>query len=448
MRHPRAYFPLLSLVLGLAPLVATAQTPRYAPQFLGTFTPLGINATGEVIGGTTSAGASRGLVTRAGEAIQLLPLPPGMASSIAEDINDLGVVVGAVSPTTSPEFSGQAARWTPDGSGGYTVDLLGALPGQPVSRATAVNDLGDVVGYSSNGTFRYPVWFTAPSGVMDLSFTGIFDPVDINEQRVLVDQSFTVNRLDLDTMVAENLGIPGPNPFGSSYLATRSAAINESGQVAGAAILPTSTSCDREPARYTDGIGWEVFASCGPLNGAGDINDHGDVTMAVTLVSYVRLEGEGTFVVQDLIQSDVGQWFPYTNAVARINNAREMVISASNSVTGESGAVLLSPLHTTGVAAATSPATSVELSCAPNPFRPSTTIRYVLPQAETVSLTIFDVAGRVVRRLVADERRTAGPHEVRWNGADDAGGPVGSGVYFGRLDTSSGSRTSRMVRTP
>jgi hypothetical protein len=437
---------LLSFALGFAPLVATAQPPQYTPQFLGAFTPGRINAVGEIIGSTMSAGALRGLVVHTGQPLQLLPLPAGMMSSRAVDINDLGVIVGAVGPFSSPEFSSQAARWTPDGSGGFAVDLLGALPGQSISSAAAVNNLGDVVGYSSNGTFRYPVWFTAPGGVMDLSFTGVFDPVDINEQRVLVDQSFTVNRLDLDTMIAENLGVPGPNPFGTNYLATQSAAINESGQVAGAAILATSTSCDREPARYTDGVGWEVFAGCGPYNGAGDINDLGDITMTLNLVAYVRLEGQGTFVIQDAIVNTVGQWFPYSNASASINNAREMVISASNSTTGESGALLLIPAAATGAPSVARAEAMLDISSAPNPFRPATTIRYVLPRADTVTLTIHDVTGRLVRHLVAGEQRNAGPHEVRWDSTDDRGNLVSSGVYFGRLGTAAGSRTSRLVR--
>ena len=434
------------IVLVLAPLVALAQAPQYTPQFLGAFTPLGINESGQVIGHTTAAGNSRALVIRAGEAQQLLPLPVGMISSAALDINDLGVVVGAVGPFYDPEFAGRAARWTPDGMGGYTVDLLGALPGQSISRATAVNNLGDVVGYSSDGTFRYPVWFTAPGAPMNLSSTGIFDPVDINDQRVLVDQSFTVNRLDLNTMVRQNLGVPGPNFFGTNYMATRSAAINESGQVAGSALLATSTSCLNEPARYSDGTGWEVFATCGPNNGARDINDAGDITMSVNLVAYVRFEGEGSFVIQDLIVNDVGQWFPYSLASGSLNNSRQIVISASNPATGESGALLLTPEAATATPIALPTVAGLHLSAAPNPFRPATTIRYDLPRSGPVTLTIHDVSGRVVRHVLEGASQSAGTHFVPWSGDDDGGRIAGSGVYFVRLETAEGSRTGRLVR--
>lgn len=437
----------LAIALCLASRVALAQAPQYTPQFLGTFTPLGINESGLVLGRTTVAGNSRALVIRAGEVEQLLPLPAGMISSAALDLNDLGVVVGAVGAFYDPEFSGQAARWTPDDLGGYTVDLLGTLPGQSISRATAVNNLGDIVGYSSDGPFRYPVWFTAPDGPMNLSSTGIFDPVDINDQRVLVDQSFAVNRLDLNTMVAQNLGVPGPNPFGTSYLATRSAAINESGQVAGSAILASSTSCLNEPARYSDGIGWEVFASCGQFNGASDINDLGDIAMSVYLVAHVRFEGQGTFVIQDVIVNGVGQWFPYSVASGRLNNSRQILIAASNPATGQSGALLLTPVAATAAPSVRPAVAGLHLSAAPNPFRPATTIRYDLPRSGPVTLTIHDVSGRVVRHVVERASQQAGTHFAPWSGDDDGGRNAASGVYFVRLQTSEGSRTSRLVRT-
>jgi hypothetical protein len=79
------------------------------------------------------------------------------------------------------------------------------------------------------------------------------------------------------------------------------------------------------------------------------------------------------------------------------------------------------------------PGRRVHLSGArPNPFNPSTQILFEIPGSMHVSLVIYDVAGRMVRELV-DERREAGSHTVRWNGADASGRPVSSGVYYARL---------------
>ncbi len=68
----------------------------------------------------------------------------------------------------------------------------------------------------------------------------------------------------------------------------------------------------------------------------------------------------------------------------------------------------------------------------PNPFNPSTTIRYGLPAASEVVLEVYNVQGQRVRRLVAGHQ-TAGWHEVVWDGRGDHGQRLGSGVYVLRL---------------
>jgi hypothetical protein len=68
----------------------------------------------------------------------------------------------------------------------------------------------------------------------------------------------------------------------------------------------------------------------------------------------------------------------------------------------------------------------------PNPFNPSTTIRFSLPEARPVRLEVFDELGRTIRTLVSDQR-PAGSHVTVWDGRNDQGVAVGSGVYFYRL---------------
>jgi hypothetical protein len=70
----------------------------------------------------------------------------------------------------------------------------------------------------------------------------------------------------------------------------------------------------------------------------------------------------------------------------------------------------------------------------PNPFNPSTTIAFELPQDARVSLRIVDVAGRLVRELVQGDL-PAGTHRVTWNGTDQEGRPQASGVYLCQLVT-------------
>jgi agmatine deiminase len=81
----------------------------------------------------------------------------------------------------------------------------------------------------------------------------------------------------------------------------------------------------------------------------------------------------------------------------------------------------------------------------PNPFNPSTTIRYYLPERDVVTLSVYDVLGREVCRLVNGQEVSAGMHTIQWTGRDASGNQVSSGVYFYRLQTSLASITRKMV---
>jgi hypothetical protein len=80
----------------------------------------------------------------------------------------------------------------------------------------------------------------------------------------------------------------------------------------------------------------------------------------------------------------------------------------------------------------------------PNPFNPATTIPFDLAHDMHVKLTVFDISGRRVRMLV-DARMPAQQHRVAWNGLDDEGRRVASGLYLARLDTKGFSATKKLV---
>lgn len=81
---------------------------------------------------------------------------------------------------------------------------------------------------------------------------------------------------------------------------------------------------------------------------------------------------------------------------------------------------------------------------APNPFNPETHIRFDLPRETAVQLHVFDVLGQRVRTLVA-ESMPAGAHQVLWNGRDNRGVQVSSGVYFYRLQAGDFLQSRRML---
>jgi hypothetical protein len=80
----------------------------------------------------------------------------------------------------------------------------------------------------------------------------------------------------------------------------------------------------------------------------------------------------------------------------------------------------------------------------PNPFNPTTTIRFDIVRTSHVSLCVYDVSGRMVRSLV-DGKLPRASHVVDWDGRDDRGRPVASGVYFYRLHADDFAMTKKMV---
>ena len=73
----------------------------------------------------------------------------------------------------------------------------------------------------------------------------------------------------------------------------------------------------------------------------------------------------------------------------------------------------------------------------PNPFNASTTIRFSLTRRTQVNLSLFNIAGQRIRQLV-DEEKKSGTHRIVWDGQDQNGTAVSSGVYFYRLGTAEG----------
>jgi hypothetical protein len=284
--------------------------------------------------------------------------------------------------------------------------------------------------------YRLPVLFES-TGPVDLSATGIFDPCDVNDQRIVVDQSFTAKTLDLNTMMVEDLGIPQ-----GSYLATRAEAINDSGVIAGAAILATSTNCNHQAACHSGGE-WQILSICGQSNSAHDINALGDVIMQLNVAVWVNLVGIGSFEVENLISNDVGHWYVINSYGNALNRSRQIAVQAHNPTTGQSGAILLTPEEATVGVEATS-RQEARISIAPNPFVESTTIRFDSPRMDRAQITIHDVSGRLLRTLLhGDVDRQ---NSVSWDGRDADDRDLPSGVYCARISTGTEVRTEKVIK--
>lgn len=84
------------------------------------------------------------------------------------------------------------------------------------------------------------------------------------------------------------------------------------------------------------------------------------------------------------------------------------------------------------------------LSNYPNPFNPTTTIIYSLPEAADVHLSIYDLGGRLVSTL-ARGYHPGGKYQIQWNGADAEGRLVPTGIYLARIEAGHSAKTIKMV---
>jgi hypothetical protein len=80
----------------------------------------------------------------------------------------------------------------------------------------------------------------------------------------------------------------------------------------------------------------------------------------------------------------------------------------------------------------------------PNPFNPSTVIRFSLPEAGRIRVTVYDLTGREVL-VLRDGAASAGLNSVPWNAMNATGQKVTSGVYFYRIESAKEARTGKMV---
>ncbi len=80
----------------------------------------------------------------------------------------------------------------------------------------------------------------------------------------------------------------------------------------------------------------------------------------------------------------------------------------------------------------------------PNPFNPETSIQYGIPEAGRVSITIYDMQGKLVRQLI-EENQAAGGYSIIWNGHDEQGNKVYSGVYFYQFNCNQLQQSQKMI---
>ncbi|HRQ76375.1 MAG TPA: hypothetical protein PK098_10700 [Phycisphaerales bacterium] len=330
----------VALAFSVGSSLAVAAPPSYSVQFLGQgWTGTGMNARGDVCGNVSPDGtALLAGVSHGGQPFEFLPLPPGMQSSRAHDINDQGVIVGAVCPNQYVITQPTAAVWRPSDNG-YEVEVLGGLPGDLYSAAYAVNNVGDIIGASGfwGWNLSTGVLFNA-NGPVELP--GGVKGADINDRRIVLSGT---QLLDLNTNVIANIPLPPGNWQGFV-----GATLNNNDDFGG--YILGYSSCSAFPIRYRQSVGWEFLGGCAQTaTSVTAMNDQGDaLAFYYFTASGVHFVDEGYFMLGSLIDPSQGVWYVQWGGANAINNARQIVAAARQGATGPIGAVLLTPIPVSG----------------------------------------------------------------------------------------------------
>ena len=164
--------------------------------------------------------------------------------------------------------------------------------------------------------------------------------------------------------------------------------------------------------------------------------DHNNTKWIGTSAGVCRFDGETwtTFTTENSGLCD-----NKVNTIA-VDSNNVLWFGTDNGVSKYTGEVI-----TTSVAEANQIPESIPLITSyPNPFNPSTTIEFTLPESGLATITIYSIAGQKIRELTADYM-PAGTHTLSWDGKDASGNTVSSGIYITRLRAGKHTATGRMV---
>jgi hypothetical protein len=201
---------------------------------------------------------------------------------------------------------------------------------------------------------------------------------------------------------------------------------------------PLNTAYDWTPSGYVT-----MFSNTDPLEGHGSahLRNPGLTEIVEFGPNDLRIRNSAGFVIFRA-STDLPGWTGVNRdaAVLDVNDNGVSELLAVDAVAVR----LLEPVNLLAVPGSGDGRGFVLLANAPNPFRAGTAIRFVTPAAGDVSVRVLDAGGRLVRRL--DGHMNAGPQEIRWDGKDDRGRAVPSGLWFYEITANGARLTGRMVR--
>ena len=213
---------------------------------------------------------------------------------------------------------------------------------------------------------------------------------------------------------------------------------------------------DWNGVEFTDkNIGYVNFRAwlekgTGPDIIAGEITTHNDPGNSVEMLGCIRgmcvldLSNFTSWGVGNRIYMDMGDGAPgcviYGQANWTIcNTSNDVVLLGFGDFFGEGGFPTYVYYDGTGIEDSTIPESIILHQNYPNPFNPETVINFSLPKADQVTLSVFNMSGQLVNRLVK-EKKPAGNHSINFNASD-----LNSGIYFYTIETGSTKLSKKML---
>jgi hypothetical protein len=321
----------------LLPAFASAQVPAYGVEYMGPGYGT-MNNTGVVIGNESAVYPGNPWVN-VGSGLQYLPLPANAVAGSVADINDAGVIVGAID-TDGDSINDVPVKWTPDGQGAYVVETL-PLAGALRGHAVAINNYGVILATGlAIGTL--PTYTAYVINGVNVTHVGLSNPMDINDNGIILTNNQLYDYTNATPIAFDPL--PADMPQGYLY----PAAINNNNEVI-VNILTTIISYTRYHAIgiYTVGVGWDLLMDVQTIYTAGSINDNGDVTLnhVNSGCGLVYLSGLGYYCPASLLADGSLDWAVSGASVIAYDpatNDRTILARGGNSITSQYGLVRLS----------------------------------------------------------------------------------------------------------
>ena len=273
-----------------------------------------------------------------------------------------------------------------------------------------------LIAYKDSGK---DAWLTT----LDVSSDGsTITKVDENEHDTNNCGEFSLAKLDSDTFVL-------------AYSRENNTGILKTFAVSSEGTLPVELTSFELLETRNDGITLQWVTESEINNLGFNLDRKAPITDWSQIASYIthpELQGQGSVSHQTI--------YTFTDNTVQENESYDYRLSDVD----YDGNVKYHSLQLMGVSSTNIPEQFVLDPNYPNPFNPTTKIHYGIPSESKVLLTIFDMLGKEVIRLI-DENQDAGYRTIAWNGTDAMGRNVGAGMYFYFLKAGDFRQTRKMI---